>query len=189
VNVAAPAAAHPRFQLLRGSLLLATSAYSFYGVQYMPVPKFTAINLLTPVLATLLAAWLLLRQLPDFWGGVGMAIISACGATSAWLNLRSAAAALPPRGCAGGGRCDRGLNTDQREDPEPGTLLGRASLWRPSFIPSDSATAASLRVASGPPPRFAPNRTLAPGRRRCRRPDARNGRTAGRVLRLPSPPY
>jgi hypothetical protein len=93
VNVAAPAAAHPRFQLLRGSALLATSAYSFYGVQYMPVPEFTAINLLTPVLATLLAAWLLLRQLPDFWGWVGMAIISACGATSARLNLRSAAAA------------------------------------------------------------------------------------------------
>lgn len=230
--------AHPRFQLLRGSLLLATSALSFYGVQYMPVPEFTAINMLTPVLVTLLAAWLLkervsplrwalvfggfagalvvirpgsglfgwavwfpllcactyasfqvltsrlaalespytthfwtgavgtaimlpvlaaspvdvigtlaaapalallqmaaigalgtaghlllilalgmapasrlmpfmyvqiaaaallswllFRQLPDFWGWVGMAIISACGATSAWLNLRSAAAA------------------------------------------------------------------------------------------------
>ncbi len=230
--------AHLRFQLLRGSLLLATSAFSFYGVQYMPVPEFTAINLLTPVLVTLLAAWLLkervsplrwalvlgafvgalvvirpgsglfgwavwfplagactyasfqvltsrlaalespytthfwtgavgsaillpvlaaspvdvlgalaaapapallqmaaigafgtvghlllilalgmapasrlmpftyvqiaaaallgwllFRQLPDFWGWVGMAIISACGATSAWLNLRSAAAA------------------------------------------------------------------------------------------------
>lgn len=51
--------AHPRFQLLRGSLLLATSAFSFYGVQYMPVPEFTAINMLTPVLVTLLAAWLL----------------------------------------------------------------------------------------------------------------------------------
>lgn len=53
---------HPRFQLLRGSLLLATSALSFYGVQYMPVPEFTAINLLTPVLVTLLAAWLLKEQ-------------------------------------------------------------------------------------------------------------------------------
>ena len=51
--------AHPRFQLLRGSLLLATSAMSFYGVQHMPVPEFTAINMLTPVLVTLLAAWLL----------------------------------------------------------------------------------------------------------------------------------
>jgi drug/metabolite transporter (DMT)-like permease len=51
--------AHPRFQLLRGSLLLATSALSFYGVQLMPVPEFTAITMLTPVLVTLLAAWLL----------------------------------------------------------------------------------------------------------------------------------
>lgn len=51
--------AHPRFQALRGSLLLATSAMSFWGVQLMPVPEFTAINMLTPVLVTLLAAWLL----------------------------------------------------------------------------------------------------------------------------------
>lgn len=51
--------AHPRFQALRGALLLATSAMSFYGVQYMPVPEFTAINMLTPVLVTLLAAGLL----------------------------------------------------------------------------------------------------------------------------------
>ncbi len=51
--------AHPRFQLLRGSLLLATSAMSFWGVQFMPVPEFTAVNMLTPVLVTLLAAWLL----------------------------------------------------------------------------------------------------------------------------------
>ncbi|WP_397536102.1 DMT family transporter [Roseateles sp.] len=52
-------AAHPRFQLARGLLLLATSAMSFYGVQYMPVAEFTAINMLTPVLVTLLAALLL----------------------------------------------------------------------------------------------------------------------------------
>jgi drug/metabolite transporter (DMT)-like permease len=51
--------AHPRFQALRGSLLVATSALTFYGVQQMPVPEFTAINMLTPVLVTLLAAWLL----------------------------------------------------------------------------------------------------------------------------------
>jgi len=50
---------HPRFQALRGALLLATSAFGFVGLQYMPVPEFTAINMLTPVLVTLLAAWLL----------------------------------------------------------------------------------------------------------------------------------
>lgn len=51
--------AHPRFQLARGALLLATSAMSFWGVQFMPVAEFTAINMLTPVLVTLLAGWLL----------------------------------------------------------------------------------------------------------------------------------
>ncbi|MDP3069276.1 MAG: DMT family transporter [Opitutaceae bacterium] len=56
------ASAHPRFQALRGSLLLATSAMSFYGLQQMPVPEFTAIIMLTPVLVTLLAAWLLAER-------------------------------------------------------------------------------------------------------------------------------
>lgn len=50
---------HPRFQALRGLLLLATSAMSFVGLQVMPVPEFTAIHLISPVLVTLLAAWLL----------------------------------------------------------------------------------------------------------------------------------
>jgi drug/metabolite transporter (DMT)-like permease len=49
-------AVHPRFQLLRGALLLVTSAMSFYGVQAMPVAEFTAINMLTPLAVTLLAA-------------------------------------------------------------------------------------------------------------------------------------
>lgn len=49
-------AVHPRFQALRGALLLACSATTFYGVQYMPVAEFTAINMLTPVLVTLLSA-------------------------------------------------------------------------------------------------------------------------------------
>jgi len=53
------ATVHPRFQLLRGLLLLFTSLCSFFGVQYMPVPEFTAINMLTPVLVTLLAGLLL----------------------------------------------------------------------------------------------------------------------------------
>jgi len=53
------APAHPRFQALRGVLLLATSFCSFFGVSLMPVPEFTAINMLTPLLVTLLAATLL----------------------------------------------------------------------------------------------------------------------------------
>jgi drug/metabolite transporter (DMT)-like permease len=51
--------ASPRFQLLRGLLLAATSALVFYGLQHVPAPEFTAINMLAPLLVTVLsAAWL-----------------------------------------------------------------------------------------------------------------------------------
>ena len=53
------ASAHPRFQWLRGVLLLATSFCSFFAVRFMPVPEYTAINMLTPVLVTVLAATVL----------------------------------------------------------------------------------------------------------------------------------
>ncbi|MFG6447271.1 DMT family transporter [Roseateles sp. BYS180W] len=53
------AVAHPRFQLLRGSLLLATSGINFWGVQHMPVGEYTAINMLSPVIVTLLAGMVL----------------------------------------------------------------------------------------------------------------------------------
>jgi drug/metabolite transporter (DMT)-like permease len=73
-------AVHPRFQLLRGFLLLATSTMSFYGVQYLPVAEFTAINMLTPVVVTLLAAWVLHEPVSRLrwalvWGGFAGAII------------------------------------------------------------------------------------------------------------------
>ncbi|MED5618859.1 DMT family transporter [Ideonella sp. BN130291] len=51
--------AHPRFQLLRGLLLLATSAMSFFSVQFLPVAEYTAITMLTPVIVTLFSGWLL----------------------------------------------------------------------------------------------------------------------------------
>ncbi|MFM9880178.1 MAG: DMT family transporter [Burkholderiaceae bacterium] len=47
---------NPRFQLVRGVLLLITSAFSFYGLQVLPVGEFTAIIMLTPLLVTVLAA-------------------------------------------------------------------------------------------------------------------------------------
>ncbi|WP_084360805.1 DMT family transporter [Hydrogenophaga palleronii] len=52
---------HPRFQLLRGALLLTVSALSFVALQYMPVGEFTAIVMITPLVVTLLAA-LFLRE-------------------------------------------------------------------------------------------------------------------------------
>ena len=61
-GIAGFASAHPKFQGLRGVLLLATSFCSFFGVSLMPVPEFTAINMLTPLLVTLLSATLLGEQ-------------------------------------------------------------------------------------------------------------------------------
>lgn len=62
-------AAHPRFQLARGLLLLISSAFGFFGLQYLPVAEFTAIAMLTPVLVTLMAAWLLHERVSRVrWG-------------------------------------------------------------------------------------------------------------------------
>jgi drug/metabolite transporter (DMT)-like permease len=53
------ATVHPRFQWMRGALLLVTSGMSFFGLQLMPVAEFTALGMLTPVVVTMLAAWVL----------------------------------------------------------------------------------------------------------------------------------
>jgi drug/metabolite transporter (DMT)-like permease len=53
------ATAHPKFQWTRGILLLVTSGMSFFGLQLMPVAEFTALGMLTPVVVTMLAAWVL----------------------------------------------------------------------------------------------------------------------------------
>ncbi len=50
---------NPRFQVLRGVLLLTTSACSFFGLQFLPLGEFTSIAMLSPMVATALAAWLL----------------------------------------------------------------------------------------------------------------------------------
>jgi drug/metabolite transporter (DMT)-like permease len=51
--------AHPRFQWLRGVLLLVSSTLMFAAIRVMPLAEATAITLLGPVLVTLLAAWVL----------------------------------------------------------------------------------------------------------------------------------
>ena len=48
--------AHPRFQLLRGILLLVISLFAFLSLRYMPVGEFTAIVMITPLIITLLAS-------------------------------------------------------------------------------------------------------------------------------------
>ncbi|MDD2881761.1 MAG: DMT family transporter [Rhodoferax sp.] len=50
---------NPRFQALRGVLLLTTSACSFLGLQFLPVGEFTAMVMLSPMVATAMAAWML----------------------------------------------------------------------------------------------------------------------------------
>lgn len=49
----------PRFQLLRGGLLMVTSLCSFIGLQHLPVGEFTAMVMLAPLAVTALAAWVL----------------------------------------------------------------------------------------------------------------------------------
>ncbi len=47
--------AHPKFQLLRGLLILTSSLLAFISLRYLPVGEFTAIVMITPLAITLLA--------------------------------------------------------------------------------------------------------------------------------------
>jgi len=48
--------AHPRFQVLRGVLLVVSSLLAFASLRYLPVGEFTALLMVTPIVITLLAA-------------------------------------------------------------------------------------------------------------------------------------
>ena len=72
--------ANPMFQIARGALLAFSSAMAFAALRRMPVAEFTAIVMLTPVVATLLARlWLKERISPLRWalvvGGLAGALI------------------------------------------------------------------------------------------------------------------
>jgi drug/metabolite transporter (DMT)-like permease len=45
----------------------------------------------TQLATAALAGWLMFGALPDAWGWLGMVVIAACGAASAWINVRDAA--------------------------------------------------------------------------------------------------
>jgi drug/metabolite transporter (DMT)-like permease len=88
------ATAHPRFQLLRGTLLLTVSLLSFFSVSVMPVGEFTAIVMLAPLAVTLLAAVFLKEKVsPLRWvlvmGGFAGAllIVRPGGQLSGWVTL------------------------------------------------------------------------------------------------------
>ena len=85
---------HPRFQLLRGCLLLTVSVLSFVSVQYMPVGEFTAFVMTTPLVVTLLAAMFLKERVSLLrWALVGGGFVGALlvvqpgGASFGWATL------------------------------------------------------------------------------------------------------
>lgn len=94
-------AAHPRFQFVRGMLLLIVSALGFFGLQFLPVAEFTAVVMLTPVLVTVLAVVVLKERLtPLRWmlvagGFAGALVIVRPGSgLFGWAALIPALAAL-----------------------------------------------------------------------------------------------
>lgn len=86
--------AHPKFQCLRGVLLLTSSAFAFLSLKYMPVGEFTAIVMITPLVITLLASFTLneqvsvLRWILVIGGFVGtLIIIRPGGEQFSWAML------------------------------------------------------------------------------------------------------
>jgi drug/metabolite transporter (DMT)-like permease len=89
-------AAHPRFQVVRGALLLTSSICSFFALKFMPVPEFTAIGMLTPVLVMLLAAAVLRERVtPLRWVLVGGSFMGALIVIRPGSGLVGWAALLP----------------------------------------------------------------------------------------------
>ncbi|OGB84104.1 MAG: hypothetical protein A2535_14785, partial [Burkholderiales bacterium RIFOXYD2_FULL_59_8] len=67
---------NPRFQTLRGVLLLTTSACAFFGLQYLPVGEFTAMAMLSPMAASAMAAWTLKTHVsPRRWALMGLGLL------------------------------------------------------------------------------------------------------------------
>ena len=86
--------AHPKFQCLRGVLLLTTSMFAFFSLKHMPVGEFTAIVMITPLVITLLASLTLgervsmLRWALVIGGFVGtLIIIRPGGSQFSWATL------------------------------------------------------------------------------------------------------
>ena len=93
--------ANPMFQIARGALLAFSSAMAFAALRHMPVAEFTAIVMLTPVIATLVARiWLAERVSPLRWtlvagGFMGALIVIRPGSgIVGWAALLPLAAAF-----------------------------------------------------------------------------------------------
>lgn len=86
--------AHPKYQILRGCLLLVSSNLAFLSLRYMPMAEFTAIVLVVPLVVTLLAATQLKEQVsPLRWGLVAggfagtLIILRPGGDAFSWATL------------------------------------------------------------------------------------------------------
>lgn len=80
---------HLALLLLIGTL--GTSGHLMLVLAFRVAPTATLMPFMYAQLGmAVCVGWLLFRQAPDFWGWVGMAVIGACGAASAWLNVREA---------------------------------------------------------------------------------------------------
>lgn len=91
--------AHPRFQLVRGLLLVVVSGLGFLGLQHLPVAEFTAVVMLTPVLVTVLAVLVLGERLtPLRWVLVGGGFAGALIVVRPGSGLFGWAALIPAAG-------------------------------------------------------------------------------------------
>ncbi len=86
--------AHPKFQVLRGLLILMSSLLAFLSLRYLPVGEFTAIQMITPLVITLLASTSLGEKVsPMRWALVGggflgtLIIIRPGGENFTWAML------------------------------------------------------------------------------------------------------
>ncbi len=86
--------AHPKFQLLRGALLLVSSTLAFLSLRSMPLAEFTSVVLIAPLVVTLLAAITLKEEVsPLRWvlvaGGFAgtLVILRPGGTVFSWVIL------------------------------------------------------------------------------------------------------
>jgi drug/metabolite transporter (DMT)-like permease len=86
--------AHPKYQLLRGALMFASTSLGFLSLRYLPLAEFTSIVLIVPLVITLLAATTLKEQVsPLRWalvvGGFAgtLVILRPGGQALSWAVL------------------------------------------------------------------------------------------------------
>lgn len=97
--------AHPRYQLLRGALLVVSSTLAFFSLRHMPLAEFTSITLLVPLVVTLFAATMLKEEVSALrWalvagGFVGtLVILRPGGSVLGWASLLPLAMVLSNSG-------------------------------------------------------------------------------------------